>query len=109
MRLVDTIRPLLVASIAPVVLTLATVSLPRVAPDSGASIVLAGWLWIITLAAELVFVFPLMALVPSLRRPPIWLAAVWGAGAAFALTLLIMGRALTVGASGLALLNVGAV
>jgi len=47
-------------------------------------VILVAWTWTLSLAAAVVFVVPVLLLVPRLRRPPVWIAAVWGAMAAWA-------------------------
>ena len=37
------------------------------------------YIWCLCLLAALLLVVPVFALVPRLRRPSIWIAAVWGA------------------------------
>lgn len=55
-------------------------------------VIVAGWAWFLSLAAGLVFVMPLLALVPRLRQPPLWLAAAWGTLAAVAFTSVFIER-----------------
>jgi len=93
MRLADTAPPLALASIAAVVvevlLLFFTAQPPR--PVGGVFLLVIGRLWILALAAQCVLVLPLLILVPSLRKPPLWIAAIWGAAAAVGFATLTLG------------------
>lgn len=80
MPLRDTVRPLLLAPLA-AVLVLAGFGL---APGHGLAglAFLAAMVWGYSLAAAVVLVLPLFILAPSLRRPAVWVAVPWGAVAA---------------------------
>ena len=83
MRFRDTLRPLVIASAAAAVVQILFVVVAQRMRPLGLSLVIAGvWVWILTLAAAVIFVMPILAFVPSLRRPSLWLAAIWGALAA---------------------------
>ena len=92
MPLYQTLKPLFLASAVAVVVVAAISMAQRVFPTSGWSVVsMAALMWVLTLAAAVVFVLPVLAIAPRLRRPPIWLAAGWGALAAGAFAGLIFG------------------
>jgi hypothetical protein len=55
-------------------------------------VIIVFWSWSLSLAAALLFVMPILAFVPRLRQPPFWLAAMWGAAAAWAFTSLFIQR-----------------
>src|SRR5262245_41508369 len=87
------LKPLFLASVAAVVVLIAlSGDRQLVPPTSWGAVVLAAWMWALTLAAGVVFVLPVLALAPQSRRPPIWVAAGWGALTACASAVLILGR-----------------
>ena len=92
MRLTDTLRPLAWA-VAAATVTLPAISLAVRVSRVGAlgdmlrvnatlvlfvvvSTLYAGFFFAV---AAGVFVFPVLAMAPALRRPPVWVAAIWGA------------------------------
>lgn len=80
-----TVRPLLVAPAASVVVQFVFMAIfQRLPPLILPFAILVTWTWAFSLAAAAVFVVPVLVLVPRLRRPPVWIAAVWGALAAWA-------------------------
>ena len=93
MPLYQTIKPLFVASVAAVAVLTASWGAQQGFPTNvwTAGIVVA-WMWVLTLAACVLFVLPVLAIAPRLRRPSIWLAAGWGALTASAFAGLIFGR-----------------
>ena len=93
MPLHQTIKPLFVASVAAVAVLTASWGARQGFPTNvwAAGIVVA-WMWVLTLAAIVFFVLPVLAIAPRLRRPSIWLAAGWGALTASAFAGLIIGR-----------------
>jgi hypothetical protein len=99
LRLLDTVVPLLLAPLGAVV-----VAGIGVAVRDPTSILLIFFVYAFALAAGVVCVLPILVLVPPLRRPPFWLAAVWGVAAAWVFTLLLTRGDLSLlpGAGGLA-------
>jgi hypothetical protein len=82
LRFVDTFKPLLIASVASLV-PVVTLSGAGQRPDTFPTFVIyLGMIWIGTVSAAVVFVVPVLAAVPKLRRPPHWLSVVWGVAAA---------------------------
>ena len=84
-RFVDTLIPLFVASVGAAGLVAAYIVVKG--GDIGSPLVLLFlmWpLWLISLAAEITLVVPLLLVIPALRKPPIWVAMIWGAGVGFA-------------------------
>jgi hypothetical protein len=93
MPLYQTLKPLFLASVAAVAVVTAISGAQRVFPTNAWAVVsVAAWIWVLTLATGIVFVLPVLAIAPRLRRPPIWLAAGWGAFTACAFVSLIFGR-----------------
>ena len=89
-RLRDTIRPLLLAPLGAVVVFAAFGLSPQ--PGFAGFGFLAAMVWGYSLAAGLVFVVPVLALAPRWRRPPVWVAGIWGVLVASAFAGLIIGR-----------------
>lgn len=86
-----TVRPLLVAPAASVVVQFVFMAIfQRLPPLVLPFAMIVTWTWAFSLAAAILFVVPVLALVPRLRRPPLWVAAVWGAMAAWAFTALLV-------------------
>lgn len=89
MPLRDTLLPL---GLAPLGAVLVLILFGASMPLSGsyvAIVFLFGYAY--GLAAAVVFVLPVLMLVPRLRRPPLWLAAAWGAATGLAASALVMG------------------
>jgi hypothetical protein len=84
LRLLDTIVPLLLAPLGAVV-----VAGIGIAVRDPTSILLIFFVYPFALAAGVVCVLPILVLAPPLRRPPFWLAAVWGVTAAWVFMLLL--------------------
>ena len=76
MRLEKTIPPLLIAPIGAMVVSAVAAVLDG--RDARSSITMAWVVGFFSLAAGLVLVLPVLWLVPRLRQPPPWLAAIWG-------------------------------
>ena len=93
MSLHQTLKPLLVASVAAVAVLTASWGAQEGFPTNvwAAGIVVA-WMWVLALAVGVFFVLPVLAIAPGLRRPSIWLAAGWGALTTSAFLGLIFGR-----------------
>ena len=93
MPLYQTIKPLLVASVAAVAVLTASWGAQQGFPTSVWAVgIVVLWMWVLTLAAGVFFVLPVLAIAPRLPRPSIWLAAGWGALTASAFAGLIIGR-----------------
>ena len=93
MSLYQTLKPLFLSTVAAVAVVTAVSGAQGVLPTSAWAVVsVAAWIWVLTVAAGVVFVLPVFAIAPRLRRPPIWLAAGWGALTASAFVGLIFGR-----------------
>ena len=93
MSLFQTFKPLLVASVAAVAVLAASWGAQQGFPTNvwAAGIVVV-WMWVLILAGGVFFVLPVLAILPRLRRPSIWLAAGWGALTMSAFVSLIFGR-----------------
>ncbi len=76
LRLVDTLLPLLLASLIPPAL-LSFLAAPWAGGHWDALVF--GVAWLLTVAAVIVFVVPLMVVRPQLRAPSFMMAALWGA------------------------------
>lgn len=88
MPLRDTLLPLVLAPFGAVLV----LSVSRSVPPSGsylAIVFLFGYAF--ALGAAVVLVLPVLALFPRLRRPSLWIAAVWGASVALIATSLVFG------------------
>jgi hypothetical protein len=93
MSLYQTFKPLFVASFAAVaVLAASWGAQPGFPINVWAVGIVVAWMCGLTLAGVLLFVLPVLAILPKLRRPSIWLAAGWGALTACAYVGLIFGR-----------------
>jgi hypothetical protein len=64
----------------------------RSAPSGVGFVMEMAWVWALSLVAAAIFVIPVLALAPRLRRPPFWIAAIWGAGVAWASSTVFFGR-----------------
>ena len=62
-------------------------------PSGAAFVIVLLWVYVLSLAAGSVFALPFLLFVPRVRQPPFWLAALWGAGAACAFSVLLFGTA----------------
>ena len=93
MPLYQTIKPLFVASVAAVAVLAASWGAQQGFPTNVWAVgIVVLWMWVLTLAACVLFVLPVLAIAPRLRRPSIWLAAGWGALTGSASAGLIFGR-----------------
>ena len=93
LTLQETIRPLLLAALGPVLIhAVWIVAFERPALSASLLIVLA-MIYGMSLAAGLLFVMPAFALVPTLRQPPVWIAVPWGAFVAI-LSVVLLGESL---------------
>jgi hypothetical protein len=99
-RFQRTIWPLVAAPGGAVIVMAAfdAVSRGSVRPGLEFLIVMA-FMWAISLAAAAMFVLPILALVPRVRRPSLGVAAIWGAGAALAFWALFFGQPVVTTAS----------
>ena len=80
MRFVDTIRPLVIAPAATVLVVALFEAFNGKSGRAGFGFLLGmAWIWLLSLGAAAIFVLPVLALVPRLRKPALWLAALWGA------------------------------
>ena len=52
---------------------------PLGTPLPQTTVLLFGLVWLVSFAAAMTLVFPIMFVLPSTRRPTWWLAGVWGA------------------------------
>ena len=85
MRFQDTIRPLLLAPLGSVV----SLMVFSVLFGKWMEMLMGFWIYValiyvFSLAAGLMFVVPVLALVPSLRQPSLWVALPWGVIVAWA-------------------------
>jgi hypothetical protein len=92
MRFVDTIRPLLIAPAAAVLVAALAEVFDQKSGRIGVSfMIVLAWIWVLSLAAAVVFVLPVFAFVSRLREPPLWFAALWGALLAGISSALVIG------------------
>ena len=74
----DIVRPLLIAPAASIAVEILFIALFQQELASGLPFLILVW-WVLSLAAASLFVLPMLLMVPRLRRPPMWLATIWGA------------------------------
>jgi hypothetical protein len=80
MRFRDTFGPLLLAPLGAMGVYAV---LSAISGESASNALVMFWVvGAASLAAGMVFVLPVLALVPKLRQPPAWIAALWGAAVA---------------------------
>jgi len=92
MRFVDTIRPVLVApAAAAIVYALSEMFVQKSGRMGWGFVIVLAWVWALSLAAAVLFVIPVLACVPRLRRPPLWFAALWGVLVAGLFSALLFG------------------
>jgi hypothetical protein len=85
------VRPLLLATAASVVVQLPFMAIFQQLPPLTMPFVTGvAWTWALSLGAAVIFAFPLLLLVRLLRRPPKWLAMIWGTAAACAFAALFV-------------------
>lgn len=98
MRLDDTLLALLVAPLGAAVPSLfkAMLASERGVAELRALVILIMSVWVLCLAAALLFVFPILAAAPRLRQPSGVVAAMWGGLVSLAFGALILGD-LTIG------------
>lgn len=93
MQFRDTVRPLLIAPAASVGVHVVFATLFQQAGLFGSAfVILMAWVWGLSIAAAVVFVMPVLALIPRLRQPPFWFAAIWGAVVAWVFSGLFLRR-----------------
>ena len=98
MRLGDTLLALLVAPLGAAVPSLfqAMLASERGVAELRALVIVIISVWVLCLAAALLFVFPILAAAPSLRQPSGVVAAIWGGLVSLAFGALLLGD-LTIG------------
>jgi hypothetical protein len=84
MRFVDTLPPLLLTS--SVVVLLAMIQTTFQVP-----FMTYMWVWRMTLEAIALLVLPIFVAAPTLRKPPFWLAALWGIAVGWIFSAILVG------------------
>lgn len=108
MRFVDTVKPVVVAPVAAaIVYALFEVFVQKTGRMGGGFVIALAWVWALSLAAAVMFVVPVLACVPRLRRPPVWFAALWGVLVAGLFSALVLGPDHLMRASPVAHLGLG--
>src|SRR5690349_8267078 len=100
MRFVDTLRPLIWASLFTTVLWLTVPAFLVSERFSSSYSVLnfsfvalyGGIIWGLMLVALTLFVVPVFVLMPKLRQPPLWVAATWGIALQWMFAMMIVGK-----------------
>ena len=87
------LRALFIAPIGSVAVSAAfAIFFQHLNPLSVGFVLALAWVWVLSLATGGLFVLPLLAFVPRIRKPPLWCAAIWGALAGLAFSSLVFGR-----------------
>lgn len=103
----QTVGPLVIASWASVLVQIMyAVLFQTIRPLGVGFLIVVLWSWGLSLAAGVLFVIPILALVPRLRKPSLWVAAIWGAVVSWLFSGVVF-RRVYVMSSPIALIGIG--
>lgn len=109
MRFSDTILPLILAPAGTAIAFWTFELFGQRFPSRGLLLlIITYWIWILAIAAKILFVLPVMILVPRMRRPRLVWAGIWGAAVARAFMNLVFAPWSRIGISWLPLALWGA-
>jgi hypothetical protein len=93
MRLVETIRPLMMAPVAAItVYVVFAISIQGIDPGGMPFLMLVCEVWAVSVAAGVIFVFPIFVKFPKARQPTLVVAAIWGGAVAYLSFMLASGQ-----------------
>jgi hypothetical protein len=92
MNITHALSGLLIAPLGSVIVAVPfALFLQHIEAGVGQFLLLLAAVWVLSLAAGLLFVMPFFVCLPRSRNPPMWVAMLWGAAAAVAFALLLLG------------------
>ncbi len=92
MNITNAMRGLLIAPLGSVIVaTPFALFVQHIEAGVGQFLLLLVGVWVLSLAAGLLFVMPFFVFLPRARNPPMWVAMLWGAATAVAFALLLLG------------------